>query len=105
MADYENHTGTKDFINALAKFLGIPVPLDPYWFAYLRDLSQEELTTEVQDFKPSYVLIDALRGFNAKAELDPVECSKMITGLQKSALENDTSFEILHHPRKRDRKS
>jgi hypothetical protein len=104
MADYENHTGTKDFVNSLAKFLGIPTPLNPEWFAYLRDLSQEELTTEVQDFKPSYVLIDALRGFNAKAELDPVECSKMIAGLQKTALENDTAFEILHHPRKQDRK-
>ena len=28
----------------------------------------------------------------------------MIAGLQKTALENDTSFEILHHPRKQDRK-
>jgi len=104
MADYENHTLTKDFVNSLAKFLGIPTPLDPNWFAYLRDLSQDELLREVQDFQPSYVLIDALRGFNAKAEMDPVECSKMITELQKSAMENDTSFEILHHPRKQDRK-
>ena len=102
IVDYENYGDALDFIESLATFLKLG-DIDSEWFSYIRNLSFEDLEWEIEDYRPSLVIIDSLRGFNPKAEKDNPRAVELITQCQRIAQTYNCSFELIHHPRKDDR--
>jgi AAA domain len=99
ICDYENHGDAIDFLKSISEHLKIGKP-DPDWIAYVRHLSLEDLTWEIEDFKPVLCIIDSLRGFDPAAEQGNTEAAQMITRLQRIAQKCDSAFQVIHHPRK-----
>jgi hypothetical protein len=100
--DYENHGDTVAFLQTLAEFLKLD-KIDPEWLMYLRHQSFDDMAWEIEDYKPSIVIIDSLRGLDPKAEKENTAAAELITKFQRIAQKNGTAFEIVHHPRKEDR--
>jgi hypothetical protein len=103
IADYENFTGTDKLIDALARYLNIPVPVASEWFNVVRGLDPKDLTREIEDYRPSLVIVDSLRGYNSRAETDNSAAGDMITKCQTVAQKNDCAWMFIHHLRKQDR--
>jgi len=103
IADYENYTGTWKLLNVLAGYLGIPTPIDGERLSVIRNPEQKDLAREIEDFRPSLVIVDSLRGYNSRAEVDNSAASDMIAKCQTVAQANDCAWMFIHHPRKQDR--
>jgi hypothetical protein len=103
IADYENYTDVGKLIDALARYLSIPVPVASEWFNVARGLDPKDLAREIEDYRPSLVIVDSLRGYNSRAEVDNSAASDMIARCQTVAQVNDCAWMFIHHPRKQDR--
>jgi hypothetical protein len=101
--DYENYSTLVNMLDALAEYLHIPTPLDESWFAVLRNPDHKEILREVEAFKPSFILVDALRGFDKKADGDTAAAMARIDWCQDIARAFDCSWDIIHHVRKQER--
>ena len=106
IADYENYGDTDKTLDALAGFLKIPTSEidDGTWVRVARNLDQKSLELAIADFQPTLVIVDSLRGYNAKAETAPDAASDMISKMQKVAQTCGCAWVFIHHPRKIDLK-
>lgn len=103
VVDYENPF-VAQMIETLAQFLGIPTPVDPEYFRVLQTPSKrEEVTAAIEQFKPTLVIIDSLRGYDSKAEANPEAAGEMIAKCQKISRDNECSWLFIHHLRKQDK--
>lgn len=101
--DYENSKiDLTETLDNLSTFFGQPIPED---FRVLHcPGSHAEIDKACTEFKPGLVLIDALRGYDPKAEKEPDLMSAMLTRLHRTAIKNHCTFKLLHHIRKPDQK-
>lgn len=105
IADYENYGDTDKTLDALAGFLKIPTSeIDGAWIRIARNLDQKSLELAIADFQPTLVIVDSLRGYNAKAETAPDAASDMISKMQKVSQTHGCAWVFIHHPRKIDLK-
>ncbi len=103
IADYENYSGISRLIETLARFLKIETPVSSEWLGVVRGLEPKELTREIEEFRPALVIVDSLRGYNAKAEVDNTVASDMVARCQNVAQACDSAWVFIHHTRKQDR--
>ncbi len=103
--DFENaDTEFAHVIHHLTKFLDIPNHELPNFRQLSYPESRAAIETEIRAFKPELVIIDALRGFDHKAEKDAEACMACLDWLHKKAERYKTAFLVLHHTRKPDQK-
>jgi hypothetical protein len=100
--DYENgEAPLGELLDGLAAHLGLPqIPEE------LRILSQPSSSAEIQHelrtIRPSLVIVDALRGYDPKAEKDNTAAGEALSKLQKTCSEPRTAVLLIHHIRKPD---
>jgi hypothetical protein len=101
--DYENSLlELRDTIDNLTTFLGRPAGED---FRVLHfPATKADVLKEIKEFKPGLVIIDALRGYDPRAEKDNESMAICLKGLHDMAIVEQCAFEILHHIRKKDTK-
>lgn len=104
--DYENgESGLLTLIDTLCGFLAIPEP-DPNLFRILHQPSSPSaVEREIQSFHPILTIIDALRGFDARAEQDNSSAGAMIASLQQTARRHNSATLIVHHIKKPDKQN
>jgi hypothetical protein len=101
--DFENSIiDLNETLDNLSIFLGQPIP-ESFRVLHFPG-SYAEFLKAIEEHKPELVIIDALRGFNPKAEKEPDVMAAMLGQLRKLAVEKTCTFEILHHLRKPDQK-
>lgn len=101
--DFENSAiDLNDTLENLSLFIKQPIPEDFRVLHFPAD--NNAILTEIINFKPELIIIDALRGYNAKAEKDPDVMNTMLQSLHKQANQYKCSFLFLHHIRKKDLK-
>jgi hypothetical protein len=102
--DYENSMiDLGDTLSNLSTFFGRPLP-DTFKVLHF-PLDHLAIEKVIKEMKPKLVIIDALRGFDPKAEMESAAMSVMLTRLHKIAVEYHCTFLILHHIRKPDTKT
>lgn len=102
--DYENSMiDLGDTLSNLSTFLGRPLPETFKVLHFPQDPLAMEKT--IRELKPKLVIIDALRGFDPRAEMESGAMATMLTRLHKMAVEYHCTFLILHHIRKPDAKT
>jgi hypothetical protein len=104
--DFENSaTEFNNTLDQLTKFLDISPDAElPHFGVLTYPESKPVIESEIRTFKPELVIIDALRGFDHKAEKDAEACMACLDWLHKKAEKYQTAFLVLHHIRKPDEK-
>lgn len=99
LIDFENSRANLDrSIRTIADFLGLANP--PEHFKILSFPDASEVEREILAFRPSLVIIDALRGFDPEAEAKNSHGGKMLTQLHKLVVKIEAALILLHHLRK-----
>jgi hypothetical protein len=103
MADYENgYFNQSRLIKSLERFLNLQCPED---FRVISDLgSLRELDKLISDFRPALAIIDSLRMFDPRAEMENSAAGEMLKTTHSIARKNKTAFVLIHHVRKPDDK-
>ena len=99
--DYENGDGLPDLEDMLIEHLGINATDEEWdeWYATTDFVSKQHIEKEISEFKPGLILIDALRGYDLKAET--VEgCPKFINEVSGLSKKYGCASIFIHHPRK-----
>lgn len=100
--DYENSaTELNHVLRNLSKFFSLPYAPSNYR-ALLSPESKAAIELEIRAFQPELIIIDALRGFDHKAEKTSEDAMACLDWLHKKAEKYHAAFLILHHIRKPD---
>jgi AAA domain len=87
--------------DSLSQFLHLPQPLENFYqHCDISDI--HNLTSVVTAIKPTLVVIDTLRSFDATAEKDNTTAGTFIKALRKIGKHSNTAFLLIHHPKKQD---
>jgi hypothetical protein len=102
LVDFENSTANLDrLIKTIAGHLRLGKPPDDFRIMNFPDASEVE--KEILAFRPTLVIIDALRGYDPEAEGKNANSGKMLTKLRKLAVKGGAAIIFVHHLRKEDR--
>lgn len=100
--DFENgQAGFDNLLDTLDGYLGLPETPDTFRVMH-QPSSVGEVIAAVKQFRPSLVIVDALRGFDPKAETKNEVAGERLAELHKLAEETGSAFALLHHIRKQD---
>jgi hypothetical protein len=112
--DFENGAGGMEMmLKNLAVHLGLkePAPNAFYWgvnYSEIPDgnsVKYSQIVAEiVRKMKPHVVFIDPLRMYDPNAETGNDHAARMLTELRKISKQTGTTFVIIHHPGKGDKK-
>jgi hypothetical protein len=104
LVDFENSRANLDrLISTMTGYLHLANP--PESFRILSFPDPPEVEREIQAFRPTLVIIDALRGLDPEAEAKNSHSGKMLTGLRKLVVRIEAAIIFVHHLRKEDRKN
>ena len=102
LVDYENFGRLRSLMGTLAGFLGIE-KLDEEWITTIRSApDRKAVAREIEDYRPSFVLVDSLRGFDSKADGKSQAAADLITWCQQISQTYNTTWMLIHHLRKGD---
>jgi RecA-family ATPase len=107
IVDYENGDAeiVADELKRISDFLGLPEVPSADVLRILFNPSQTDVAVEITKFKPIFVTIDALRGFDATAEDKNANAAGVIKKLQDWAITYHVAILFIHHLRKADPKN
>jgi hypothetical protein len=101
--DYENGTtGIELVLRRLGKSMGLDGIPDDFRVLQLPD-SLKDVEHEIQDFRPTLVIVDSLRGLDSKAESENKNASELLKDLHQMAVAYEAAFLLIHHLRKPNR--
>jgi hypothetical protein len=104
LVDFENSRANLDrLISTITGHLGLGNP--PESFRILSFPDPSEVEREILAFRPTLVIIDALRGLDPEAEAKNSGSGKMLARLHKLAVMIEAAIIFVHHLRKEDRKN
>jgi hypothetical protein len=103
--DYENgQVGFEKLLERLGTFMQLDSIPEEFHVLQLPE-SLNEVAREIQTFRPKLVIIDSVRGLDSKAETENQNAGELLKKLHQIAAANGTSFVLVHHLRKPDRKN